>query len=192
MQCTSPECKERATHHLTWVENRHCVNEHLCEPHARSAITLYVGPSTEFSGIRKSVENARQFEIGLIVISEISDQQVVYLYAVDGSRLAPMTMGIFEATSLARKLNGYPTPRPLTHDAFADCIQLLGGELQDIVIHRLDHHIYYANARIVQQNELVLLDLRPSDAYILAVHCGCPIFIADQVLDQIDQQGNVK
>jgi hypothetical protein len=123
--------------------------------------------------------------MGLIIISEINDQQVIYLHEVDGSRRFPILIGIFEATSLDRNLKRYPSPRPLTYDAFAASIRLLGGELQDVIIDRLENHCYYANARIRNRDALALLDLRPSDAFNLAVLCDCPIFVADRVLAQI-------
>jgi hypothetical protein len=153
---------------------------------------VYPGLSSGFSGTRKVLDNAAQFEIDLIIISEKMDQQVIYLKEVDRSRLVPVLIGIFEATMLDRTLKGLSTPRPLTHDAFAASIRLLGGEVQDVIIDRLENHVYYASARIRNQGGLLPLDVRPSDAFVLALLFDCPIFIADPVLDQIDRQGNIK
>jgi uncharacterized protein len=190
MQCTFAGCSERATYHLTWVENRQCARqEDLCEEHVRDVLSSCSAPSSEFSGIRRTVKGARQFEIGLVVISETTDLQAVYLHEVDGSRVVPIAVGIFEATSLDRRVQGYSAPRPLTHDAFAAGIRLLGGELEDVVISRLKNCIYYADARIRNQETLLSLDLRPSDAFTLAVLFDCPIFIADQVLARLGEQG---
>ena len=116
----------------------------------------------------------------------------MYLYEVDGSRLIPILIGIFEAATLDRSLKGVSLPRPLTHDAFAASIRLLGGEVQDVIIDRLENRVYYTSAAIRYQGGLLLLDLRPSDALVLALLFDCPVFIADRVLDQIDRQGNIK
>jgi len=188
MQCTSLDCSEKAVFHLSWIENRRCARQaHLCEEHAREAMTpvAFTAPSSPFNGHRAQLEYAKQFEIGLIVISEIHDQQVVYLYEVGGTRVFPLLVGIFEATSLDRNLKGYPSPRPLTHDAFAAAIRLMGGELQRVVIHRFETHIHYAEAGIRANGRLLQLDIRPSDAFTLAVIFDCPIFVADRVLEQI-------
>ena len=38
-------------------------------------------------------------------------------------------IGIFEATSIDRRVKGMPSPRPLTHDLVASVIDNLGGEM---------------------------------------------------------------
>ena len=40
-----------------------------------------------------------QMTLSRIIISEINDQQVIYLKEVDGDRTFPILIGIFEATS---------------------------------------------------------------------------------------------
>ena len=42
-------------------------------------------------------------ELSRIIISEINDQQVIYLKEVDGPRTFPILIGIFEATSIHRR-----------------------------------------------------------------------------------------
>src|ERR1700674_5820619 len=75
-----------------------------------------------------------QMELKRIIISEIHDQQVIMLKEVEGERSFPIVIGIFEATSIDRRVKGMPSPRPLTHDLVANVIDHLGGELQDIFI----------------------------------------------------------
>jgi hypothetical protein len=43
-------------------------------------------------------------ELSRIIISEINDQQVIYLKEVDGERSFPILIGIFEATSIERRV----------------------------------------------------------------------------------------
>ena len=71
-----------------------------------------------------------QMELSRIIISEINDQQVIYLKEVDGDRQFPILIGIFEATSIDRRVKGYPSPRPLTHDLLVSVADNLGGEFQ--------------------------------------------------------------
>lgn len=169
--------------------------QHLCERHARELLEpgAPIARKLRFTGRRGRLDHAAQFEIALVVISEIHDEQLIYLVEVEGTRVVPIITGFFEATALDRKLRGYRSPRPLTHDAFADSIRLLGGEPQHILVHSLKQQHgskqpwYYSEAVIRASGRLVELDLRPSDAFNLALALDCPIFFAEQVLAQIQQ-----
>ena len=128
-----------------------------------------------------------QMELSRIIISEINDQQVIYLKEVDGDRAFPILIGLFEATSIDRRVKGHPTPRPLTHDLLVNTVEQLGGELQDVVISELKDHTYYARLRVKHDGELVEVDARPSDAIAVAVTCDppLPIYVAEEVLNDV-------
>src|SRR2546429_6375669 len=124
-------------------------------------------------------------ELKRIIINEVHDQQVIMLREVEGERSFPIVIGIFEATSIDRRVKGLPAPRPLTHDLLANTIELLGGELQDIFISELRDHTYYAKLRIRSSGEIIEVDSRPSDAIAVAVTVDVPIFVAEEVLDEV-------
>ncbi len=128
-----------------------------------------------------------QMELVRIIISEINDQQVIYLREVEGSRTFPILIGIFEATSIDRRVKGEIPPRPLTHDLLKNAIQELGCEAQGVVINNLVDHTYYAVIRIRRDGELIEVDSRPSDAIALSVHYDppLPIYVDDEVLEQV-------
>ncbi len=127
-------------------------------------------------------------ELIRIIISETGDQQIIYLKEVDGPRKFPIVVGLFEATSIDRRVRGQPTQRPLTHDLLASTIEHLGGELQDILISELRDHTYYAKLRIKHDGGVIQVDSRPSDAIALAVTVEVPIFVAEEILDELDGQ----
>ena len=124
-------------------------------------------------------------ELKRIIISEMHEQQVIALKEVDGDRSFPIVIGIFEATSIDRRVKGITNPRPLTHDLVAGVVESLGGELQDVYINDLREHTYFAKLRIRQEGELVEVDCRPSDAIALAVTANVPIYVAEDVLDEV-------
>ena len=128
-----------------------------------------------------------QMELSRIIISEINDQQVIYLREVEGERTFPILIGIFEATSIDRRVKGYPSPRPLTHDLVVSVVENLGAEFQDVVINELKEHTYYAKLRVRYEGELVEIDARPSDAIAVAVTCQptLPIYVAEEVLEDV-------
>ena len=124
-------------------------------------------------------------ELRRIIISEIHEQQIIVLREVEGERSFPIMIGIFEATSIDRRVKKLPSPRPLTHDLVAGVIDQMGGELRDIYISELRDHTYYAKLRIRLNGENVEVDSRPSDAIALAVTAKVPIYVAEDVLDEV-------
>ena len=123
-------------------------------------------------------------ELKRIVINEVHDQQVIMLREVDGERSFPIVIGIFEATSIDRRVKGIQSPRPLTHDLLANVVDQLGGDLQDIFISELREHTYFAKLRIRKDGELIEVDCRPSDAIALAVTAKVAIFVAEDVIEE--------
>ncbi|MCY2942206.1 MAG: bifunctional nuclease family protein [Planctomycetota bacterium] len=128
-------------------------------------------------------------EMGLrrIIISEIHEQQVIVLKELEGDRSFSIQIGIFEATSIDRKIKKIPSPRPLTHDLLCQTITSLGGELQEIQINELKDKTYFATLKIRQDGKFVKIDCRPSDAIALAVTMSVPIFVYEEVLEQISE-----
>ncbi len=126
-------------------------------------------------------------ELSRIIISEINDQQLIYLKEIDGQRAFPIVIGLYEAVSIQRHVKGEETPRPLTHDLLVGTVEALGGEFQDVVISELREHTYYAKLRVRHDGELVEIDSRPSDAIAVAVTCDppLPIYVAEDVLNDV-------
>lgn len=126
-----------------------------------------------------------QMELSRIIISEINEQQVIYLKEIDGDRQFPIMIGIFEATSIHRRIKDFIPPRPLTHDLIVNTVEQLGGELDSVVISDLREGTYYANLRVKVEGEIVEIDARPSDAIAVAVTCvpHLPIYVDESVLE---------
>lgn len=127
-----------------------------------------------------------RMQLARIIISEISDNQVVYLQEVDGDRQFPILIGIFEATSIDRRVKGdYQPPRPLTHDLIVSVASSLGATIESVVISELRDHTYYAKLQLKKGDELIEIDARPSDAIAVAVTFDppLPIYVTEEVLD---------
>lgn len=127
-----------------------------------------------------------QMELSRIIISEINEQQVIFLKEVEGTRTFPILIGLFEASSIDRRVKHRQSPRPLTHDLLVSAVEQMGGEFQDVVISELQEHTYYAKLRIRKDGELIEVDSRPSDAIAVAVTCdpALPIYVAEEVLTE--------
>jgi bifunctional DNase/RNase len=123
-------------------------------------------------------------ELRRIIISEVDEHQVIVLREVDGERSFPIVIGLFEATSIDRRVKGMIAPRPLTHDLITGVVEQMGGELQDIVISDLKEHTYFAKLRVRHEGELIEVDCRPSDAIAVAVTAKVPIYVSEEVLGE--------
>ena len=126
-------------------------------------------------------------ELTRIIINETSDSHIIFLKEVEGERMFPIVIGFFEASSIERRVKNQSTQRPLTHDLLASTIDLLGGDLQDIYINELRDHTYFAKLRIRHDGEIVEVDSRPSDAIALAVTVDVPIYVAEDIIDEVGQ-----
>lgn len=124
-------------------------------------------------------------ELKRIIISEIHEQQVIMLKEVEGDRSFSIMIGIFEATSIDRRVKRLPSPRPLTHDLIANVVDSLGAEIRDIYISELREHTYFAKLRIRVNGENVEVDCRPSDAIAVAVTASVPIYVSEEVLEEV-------
>jgi bifunctional DNase/RNase len=126
-------------------------------------------------------------ELSRIIISEVTAEQVIWLREIEGTRTFPILIGMFEAMSINRRVNGIEAPRPLTHDLVVNTVESMGGEFQDVIINELKDHTYYAQLRVRQDGELIEIDSRPSDAIAVAVSCDppLPIYVAEDVLTDI-------
>ncbi|MDE0935125.1 MAG: bifunctional nuclease family protein [Mariniblastus sp.] len=133
-----------------------------------------------------------EMQLAKIIISEINENQIVFLREVDGSREFPILIGIFEATSIDRRVKNISRPRPLTHDLIVEVVDSLGGELDSVVINELRDATYFANLRIKRDGEIIEIDTRPSDAIAIAVTCSprLPIYVAESVLDEAISTGD--
>ena len=133
-----------------------------------------------------------EMQLARIIISEINESQVVFLKEVDGERQFPILIGIFEATSIDRRVKEISRPRPLTHDLIVEIVEAMGGELDSVVISELRDATYFANLRIKSEGELVEIDARPSDAIAIAVTCSppLPIYVEEEVLEEATSTGD--
>jgi bifunctional DNase/RNase len=184
-------CKSQAVFHITVARQRLCAEEkHLCEKHGQDVAETVPPEPLPTNGAARAANGMARFDIDMLVISEISDIQIIFLREEGGSRRFHLVCGIFEATSLDRTLKHVAATRPLTHDAWAGTIRALGGTLEDVLVSDLSNHTYYAKLRIRQTDgRSAEVDVRPSDALNLAVLCGVPILIAEQVLAAVGARG---
>ena len=109
------------------------------------------------------------------------------LKETDGPRRMPIIIGVPEAQAIANELEGVRAQRPMTHDLLRNVIEALGARLREVVIHSLKEGTFYAS--LVFEYSDLEIDARPSDAIAIAVRCGVPIYVSEEILDEatVDQ-----
>jgi len=127
-----------------------------------------------------------QMEVSKIRIDERRGEQVVVLKERGGNRFLPIIIGISEVTAIKMKISGIQPPRPLTHDLLRDTIVELGATLQKIIITKLEFNTFFARLVLVTKDGASCeVDARPSDSIAVALRADAPIFVAEEVLNQV-------
>ena len=114
----------------------------------------------------------------------LSSQHVVILREADHERYLPIWIGSWEAQSIAMKLQGVESERPLTHDLLTTILEDLGVTVRRIIVSDLADETYRARIVLSSDGDDYEIDARPSDAIALAVRTATPIFATEAVLDR--------
>jgi len=104
------------------------------------------------------------------------------LEEVEGKRKLPIVIGMYEAQSIAIKMEKMTPSRPLTHDLFSSLCQSFDIELKEVVIYDLVEGIFFARLVCSGGEVEETIDARTSDAVALSVRFGCPIYCVEKVL----------
>jgi hypothetical protein len=128
-----------------------------------------------------------EMELSRIIIDEEKREQVVFLKERNGSKYLPIVIGINEAASIRMHLNGFASPRPLTHDLMCTILDNLGVKLEKIVIDKLVDNTFYAKLYLKTQNGMKIIDARPSDCIALAVRTKSSLFVDEEIFYKLSQ-----
>jgi bifunctional DNase/RNase len=108
---------------------------------------------------------------------------IVMLKDMQGERVLPIWVGIFEANAIALQIENIATPRPMTHDLLRNIITDLQGRVDRIVVSDLKENTFYAIVHLTVRGERVAVDARPSDAIALALRTRAPILVEETVIE---------
>lgn len=109
---------------------------------------------------------------------------VLLLRPKEGSptRVLPILIGVAEAQSIALALAHKQMPRPMTHDLMKHLLDSFGALLKDVEVVRFEGKTFYAVLHLERGGApLPPVDARPSDAIALALRCGAPIAVAEEI-----------
>lgn len=118
--------------------------------------------------------------LGLSVSQASTGAYALILREIDGVRRLPIVIGVPEAQAIANELEGIKPQRPMTHDLLRNVIDSLGGQLRDVSISSLKDGTFYATLHFEFSD--LEVDARPSDAIALAIRCGVPMYVTEEII----------
>ena len=125
-------------------------------------------------------------ELQVLNISNSQAQAGAYalvLGEVDGKRQLPVIIGASEAQAMVIELKGIVPPRPLTYNLSASVLEVLGVLLMHVLIYKVDNGVFYSYLYMKEDETILRIDARTSDAVALALRMSAPIFIYEEILE---------
>lgn len=114
-----------------------------------------------------------------------SNQPIILLKEMEGTRFLPIWVGAVEATAIAFAQQGVIPPRPLTHDLMKEIVEIFHGTLTAVHLTELRDGVFYANLILRDaSNQELVLSARPSDAIALALRMQSAILASEELLDE--------
>ncbi len=119
-----------------------------------------------------------------IKLSHRNQQRVVVLKGKGVNVYLPIWIGPAEGDSIAMKMQGRETVRPMTHDLMDSMIGDLGGTVKRVIVSELKSETFFGKIVIQRNGTTIERDSRPSDAIALAIRTGASIYAEEDVLDR--------
>ena len=127
-----------------------------------------------------------QVEVVGVRIEMPSNQPIVLLKELEGTRFLPIWVGAVEATAIAFAQQGLEAQRPLTHDLISNILDHVDITLTSVHITEIKDGVFYAEL-LLRNHEGALepLSVRPSDAIAVALRTKSNIMVSSDLLDEV-------
>lgn len=136
-------------------------------------------------------------EVEILGVSQAEEHQYPLVLLRHESKVLPILVGLPEASAIQIGLLGEKTARPMTHDLVCNLLVGLRGDLNSVNIYKLENETFLAHLNIEQKNsegeveQILRIDTRPSDGIAIAVRVGCPIMVAEEVMESAAQDASI-
>lgn len=125
-------------------------------------------------------------EIVGVRIEMPSNQPIVLLKEMDGTRFLPIWVGAVEATAIAFAQQGLTSQRPLTHDLITNILEAADLTMTAVHVTELKEGIFFAELLVRSADGSNLkISARPSDAIAIALRTKSNILADSDLLDQV-------
>ena len=193
--CEGFGCSRGGTFCLTRIENRVSVEEKwLCRDHVNGVLDDFLRRRSSSDFVAPATPRGAEGFVPADLHLTLYDQGLfeqgtccwVYLAEVAGLRRLAVPTGFFEASNLQWELKRQPFRRPPTHRVVSGLIGATGGRLECAVVdeYQESEKLYGAKLHVAYGPRSLAMDVRPSDAFAVAVACRAPIFVSNGVLEK--------
>jgi len=125
-----------------------------------------------------------KMKVAGIAIDPLINTPIVILKDIEEHNVVPIWIGILEASAIAAELEKVQLSRPLTHVLIKNIIQSLNLTLDRIEINNLKDNTFYASLILKDNDKIIEIDARPSDAIAIALNAGVGIYVKDEIIEK--------
>jgi bifunctional DNase/RNase len=142
----------------------------------------------------RSPRSLNEKEVKIIGVYEhteegkLDQKQTFVLLQDNKERKVPIWIGRFEAFNISMALDGDQVDRPFTYDLMKLMLDRLEATVERIIIDDLWRDTFYAKVTLSRNGESFEIDCRPSDALNIAVRSRAPIYMAESVIESVEQK----
>ena len=134
---------------------------------------------------KKLGNNGKINESALDLLQLNLGHRIIVLKETEGNRMIPIWVGPHEGDSIAMQLKKTETKRPLSYDLTKTLLDFAQVNVDRVVISRLHDTTFYSNVIVRAGDKAGEIDARPSDAINLALRLDVPIYVSQELMDDI-------
>jgi len=131
-----------------------------------------------------------EVKIDSIRVSLMTTTQVIILKDVNAERYLPVFVAKPEGDAITLHLREEAPNRPMTHDLVVNIAEALDAQLVRVMISEVRNNHFFAQLVFQSDNQEHSIDVRSSDAIAVAIRAACPIFVDDEVMEQVGVMHN--
>ncbi len=186
--CVAFGCDLDAIYSFYVVEGRRCVSaQTYCLMHGDDEMVRRCCED-RFHPLRSTpVSGMSELGVSFVVYEKNSMVGRFFMNELGGTKTFMIPTGILEVREIIAALHQQQSSRPTSHDLTMNIIDASGGKLECVLISDYDREkaIYLGLVRISKGEEVIDVDARVSDAVVLALKGGAPIWIPDRVFAEV-------
>ena len=122
--------------------------------------------------------------LGLSSSQAQSGSFALVLGETEGNRRLPIIIGMFEAQAIAIEIEKIVPNRPMTHDLFKSFGNSFNFHVEEIIISDLTEGVFFAKIVCKNNEKIVEIDARPSDAIAIGLRFNAPIFTLEKIMKE--------
>jgi len=126
-----------------------------------------------------------ELKIRAVGLDSVNRTPVLILQETTGSRILPLGIGRAEARAIVLVIQGTPHPRPISYDLVGNILEKTGINMELVVIVDLQEGVFYAEIDLRHGEKLLTMDSRPSDAIALSMRIETPVYVTENVAQQV-------